>query len=481
MSSSRREFFKHAAILSGSLALPSCKTIGQGDSPEGSYLKVSPINGNIPRRVSWTKLSTEDKKAFIEAVKSMKLSQLTMPASFGDGQERKIDHWTAQAEVHQFYCSHRNSLFLPWHRSYLYQFEKCLRKQIRDSFRLPYWDWTLDQNIPIELQDSQLLKALNISRSASTLAIPGKAGALNTKQWWESAFIEVSKTADYDTIGGDADSSGLLESPYHNMVHVGVGGDMGRVPVAARDPVFWLHHCNIDRLWSLWMDRIIDSGNTRRLFPSTEVAAWLNHSFPNHFVTSNGALESATVKSSLFTEELGYNYETMKKTWTLADIPPDQLVVEQPAPVETVSMPSIRSSPVDAPDSFLQVNFTLAPKLFSNPQRLLSLRLKVFGIPQPDDSRLSFAASIVIGEKTFALPEIGFFPGAHDSDNKGMIGLSINEHMNSIRSLAQTNRGGQLLLSLKDSNDRAVSIRTAIPNLNSSPASYTIVWKAVFA
>lgn len=35
-------------------------------------------------------------------------------------------------------------------------------------------------------------------------------------------------------------------------VHVWVGGEMGAPSSAANDPVFWLHHCNVDRLWDVW-------------------------------------------------------------------------------------------------------------------------------------------------------------------------------------------------------------------------------------
>ena len=37
----------------------------------------------------------------------------------------------------------------------------------------------------------------------------------------------------------------------HNVVHVWVGGSMGP-GTSPNDPVFFLHHCNIDRLWSDW-------------------------------------------------------------------------------------------------------------------------------------------------------------------------------------------------------------------------------------
>lgn len=45
------------------------------------------------------------------------------------------------------------------------------------------------------------------------------------------------------------------ESQMHNGTHVWVGGMMGFTPPAPNDPVFWLHHCNIDRLWAQWQIR----------------------------------------------------------------------------------------------------------------------------------------------------------------------------------------------------------------------------------
>jgi hypothetical protein len=48
-------------------------------------------------------------------------------------------------------------------------------------------------------------------------------------------------------------ASSSLEGLPHGIVHVLVGGWMGSVPTAAQDPIFYLHHCNMDRLWNLWI------------------------------------------------------------------------------------------------------------------------------------------------------------------------------------------------------------------------------------
>src|SRR5436305_4534028 len=50
-----------------------------------------------------------------------------------------------------------------------------------------------------------------------------------------------------------ASPHGRLESTPHDSVHVSIGGFMGSFGTAARDPIFWLHHSNIDRLWDAWL------------------------------------------------------------------------------------------------------------------------------------------------------------------------------------------------------------------------------------
>ena len=41
----------------------------------------------------------------------------------------------------------------------------------------------------------------------------------------------------------------------HNRVHIYIGGTMLSVPMASNDPIFFLHHCNIDRLYEKWLGR----------------------------------------------------------------------------------------------------------------------------------------------------------------------------------------------------------------------------------
>ena len=96
-------------------------------------------------------------------------------------------------------------------------------------------------------------------------------------------------------------STGDLENQPHNIVHSDLGGLMGVIDTAAQDPIFWLHHANIDRLWNKWIE---EGGG--RTDPSD--AAWLNTTFTfydeaGHAVYLTGAEVVDTVG------QLNYRYD----------------------------------------------------------------------------------------------------------------------------------------------------------------------------
>jgi hypothetical protein len=72
------------------------------------------------------------------------------------------------------------------------------------------------------------------------------------------------------------------------------------VPTAARDPVFWLHHCNIDRYWECW----IRKGGGR----ANPGSPWTEQTFP--FRTTTGRRE-AVVGDCGRTADLGYTYDNL--------------------------------------------------------------------------------------------------------------------------------------------------------------------------
>jgi tyrosinase len=138
--------------------------------------------------------------------------------------------------------------FLPWHRAYLQKLEIELRV-IDPKLYIPYWDWTVDQQIPDWLSDftpdgvtDSRGRPIQISRE------PGNQAAPTLPSKSDISAVQQNKTyLDYTLALEGARPYGA-----HNQVHVWVGGTMSQVPVAPADPIFWMHHCFCDKLWHEW-------------------------------------------------------------------------------------------------------------------------------------------------------------------------------------------------------------------------------------
>jgi hypothetical protein len=80
------------------------------------------------------------------------------------------------------------------------------------------------------------------------LANAGRGGAWPTPSQLSGDFVEFCG-------GPPPRSPGSADGNTHGAIHVWVGGEMGEPPTATNDPVFWLHHGNIDRVWATWQLR----------------------------------------------------------------------------------------------------------------------------------------------------------------------------------------------------------------------------------
>ncbi len=140
------------------------------------------------------------------------------------------------------HLAHSTQRFLPWHRIYLLKFEQALQS-IHPDVTLPYWDWTQpsEQAIPAWLQ-SFLPTVITPTQNINVVRFPQSSASLATIA---SNVPAVMGQTDFTSF--TAQLQGV-----HNGVHVWVGGSMGSVPTAPADPIFWMHHANIDRLWWLW-------------------------------------------------------------------------------------------------------------------------------------------------------------------------------------------------------------------------------------
>jgi hypothetical protein len=173
----------------------------------------------------------------------------------------------AQQNVHAWYCQtcmgepppndiHGRWTFFVWHRAFLYFHERILGLLAGDTtLRLPYWDWenAAHQNLPPQYYQGSLndtTRELQPGHSVQR-ALPCCGG------WFINLVTTVPPEIglDFTGIGGDATSSGDVETGPHGYVHMSVGGangDMGNLETAAGDPIFFAHHGNVDRLWYSW-------------------------------------------------------------------------------------------------------------------------------------------------------------------------------------------------------------------------------------
>ncbi|HJS15714.1 MULTISPECIES: tyrosinase family protein [Rheinheimera] len=153
-------------------------------------------------------------------------------------------------------CQHGTSEFLPWHRMYLYFYEKTLRKHVGDAgFSLPYWDYL--QNVTPDAKRMEL-PLLVKGQQAGSLYDPFRTPGLNEgTTFMDPDDASAAQAFENNTFTGFSDS---LQGQPHGTMHCAVGKvcgipNMGFVPVAGNDPVFYMHHANIDRLWQCWLNK----------------------------------------------------------------------------------------------------------------------------------------------------------------------------------------------------------------------------------
>lgn len=198
-------------------------------------------------------------------------------------------------------AAHRGSVFLPWHRVMLLALEQNLQRILEDdAYGLPYWDWAADGDLtPQEQKNSPMWASdcmggdgnpvqtgpfsyrpadpnswrVRIEGNSSAELVSVDRGLWRVFADSESGIPDLPTSAQvstclqltpYDTAQWDVGSqrfrntlegwrSNRQEPEHHNRVHVWVGGDMWP-STSPNDPVFYLNHCNVDRLWEGWMN-----------------------------------------------------------------------------------------------------------------------------------------------------------------------------------------------------------------------------------
>jgi tyrosinase len=200
--------------------------------------------------------------------------------------------WDMIVQVHVDFCPHSNWFFLPWHRAYLVSFERICRQVLNDpSFTLPYWDWTEHRQVPAPFMAATVGGRPNPLLDSTREVGPDEI--LGEMEVGRRVISRVMAQTEFENFGSLRPTGqnniearwqrvpgqmAELEGTPHGNTHVFIGGDMGDM-VSPRDPIFFLHHCNIDRLWAQW----IALGRRNTADP-----LWATFRFDGNFQTPQG-------------------------------------------------------------------------------------------------------------------------------------------------------------------------------------------------
>ena len=156
--------------------------------------------------------------------------------------------------------AHRAPGFLPWHRAYLLDLERELQA-IDPSVALPYWRF--DQPAP----NLFTLDFVGVSGANGTVQFSNN----NPLQFWTTDNVQgvnrrplnnwnpatqrapiVITEAKTLALGVQYPAFRTMEGNPHGRTHLSFGGSISSISTAAKDPLFFLLHCNVDRLWAKW-------------------------------------------------------------------------------------------------------------------------------------------------------------------------------------------------------------------------------------
>ncbi|MBL6448504.1 tyrosinase family protein [Fulvivirga sp. 29W222] len=208
------------------------------------------------------------------------------------------------------YPTHQQLNFLTWHRLYIYYYERNIRHHIANGgaglpglgdsiasqFSLPYWDYTdqgempkpftqesysfetvklaknplyeigrsptLMKQLPIDYNSTDSIAVTLPDGSVKNLCIKTMQQALDISDFLSLPDVsEFSRGLEdrlhnvmHDYIGGAVDSLDLTHDLYNRIYQSTKSGFglMGQIPSAGFDPIFFLHHANVDRMFAAW-------------------------------------------------------------------------------------------------------------------------------------------------------------------------------------------------------------------------------------
>jgi tyrosinase len=253
-------------------------------------------------RKNQSKLSDPEKLKFVSAVLTLKAetkkgNTLSTYDQYVQWHKDTVDDKTGRNDAH------KGPAFFAWHRVFLLEFEKDLQRISGDpNFGLPYWDWRIDNSPTSSIWRNNFMGGngngdpdwavtdgpfrqgqweLHVRDSDDEPTYLrrqfGSDPDANSLPTWDNVRAALSATPfdvapwnEYSASGFRNMAEGYIPPQYnpptyfpkmHNRVHYWVGGSM--IPITSpNDPVLFLHHCFMDKLWSDWQVLELQRGGT---------------------------------------------------------------------------------------------------------------------------------------------------------------------------------------------------------------------------
>jgi len=286
-----------------------------------------------------------------------------------------------------FYCKHSVYPFIAWHVPYVYQFELLLNKYAdfddsdKEYITLPYMDLTNFSNDftfinepTICIRINGVEKTIDNPLAFSYYYVDGvktkttRNGYLTPVTHRQRIQLKTVKkqlnntlyAKNYETFSSHPVAYSKnnivvdyipLETP-HNTLHDVIGGDGGNmsdITISAFDPIFWLHHCNMDRHFYTWLHENTDNFK-KSLYPhkiskenyeSSQAPFFKDDIYDNKcknykYGWTNSCKSVMLLKDTLDLDKFPYKYDLVKKT---PEVPISAFVelIDIPIPRESVT------------------------------------------------------------------------------------------------------------------------------------------------
>ncbi|VAI11605.1 unnamed protein product [Triticum turgidum subsp. durum] len=343
--------------------------------PPASASSSEPINFTLPDLAEPLRVrrpvhavGAEYMAKYERAIALMKALPHTDPRSFYQ-----------MANIHCAYCTgsyrqtthpeldmqiHFSWFFFPFHRAYLYFFERIAAKLLGEpDFALPFWSWDVPDGMrmPPEFANSSspLYDPVRNPRHAPPRLVDLGFLGVESNRTDEQQIQHNLRTMYKQMIGNaalpslfhgqpfragqfDKPGPGTVELSPHNTVHTWTGDiaptnveNMGTYYSAGRDPLFYPHNSNIDRLWEAW--REVGAARGYRGHVDFTDRDWLDSSFL--FYDEESRLVRITVRDVLDIEKLRYKFDGVGMPWVDARPPTTPNMRKNKALLKSVRIP----------------------------------------------------------------------------------------------------------------------------------------------